>query len=115
MRNSDNGLGVISAFVSNEEVAARPPKAVVLQEWSPAPTVEFSQCAFDAFNCHIAQSHSRHPQVAVTSEYSRLGVYRPDFPGGVWCALCFASSGCLVSGGGGVAEFVFDGREHAEG
>ena len=32
----------------------------------------------------------------------------------VWCALRFARSGCLVSGGGGVADLVFDGREHAE-
>ena len=31
-----------------------------------------------------------------------------------WCALCFASSACLISGGGGVADLVLDGREHAE-
>ena len=30
-----------------------------------------------------------------------------------WCALRFAWSPCLISGDGGVADLVFDGREHA--
>ena len=57
MRNTNDGLGVIAAFATNESVAARLPKAVLGEEGVPIQPVEFGYRAFHAVGCHIAQSH----------------------------------------------------------
>ena len=54
MCNTDDSLGVISAFAINKEIAARLPEAVVVKEGLSAQTIEFDDCAFDASSGHIA-------------------------------------------------------------
>ena len=54
MCNTDDSLGVISAFAMNKEITERLPKAIVVKEGLSAQPVKFDNCAFDASSGHIA-------------------------------------------------------------